>query len=124
MPELAINAVKAPRLPRTEMNLNHPYFLRATQDFSDRSHEKSAVLRSKYNTRDVGGMGTTGLNTTNDEIEEIDESSHHYLRNNNLNKPRSATNTNYHSKVPSAPAVTHWLLLHIQSPLHHDGPFP
>ena len=98
MPELAINAVKAPRLPRTEMNLNHPYFLRATQDFSDRSNEKSANLRSKYNTRDVGGMGTTGLNTTNDEIEEMDEQSHHYLRNNNLNKPRSATNTNYHSK--------------------------
>ena len=97
MPELAINAIRAPRLPRTEMNVTHPYFLRQTQDFTERSNEKSAILRSKYNTREVG-VGNTGLNTTNDEIEEMDQEQSSYQRINDLKKPKSATNTNYHSK--------------------------
>ena len=97
MPELAINAIRAPRLPRTEMNITHPYFLRQTQEFTDRSNEKSTILRSKYNTRDMG-IGTTGLNTTNDEIEEMDHEQSGYDRINGVKKPKSATNTNYHSK--------------------------
>ena len=99
MPELAINAIRAPRLPRTEMNVTHPYFLRQTADITDRSNEIHTHLRSKYNTREIGVGGTTGFNTTADEIEEMDmEQSGYNKIPDLLAKPKSATNTNYHSK--------------------------